>query len=211
MAKAYTQQDVFSRLSGQHPTHHESSDEQPNAADPGVQCFDDSSPWRGNSRSPQRSSSSRQLLSVDLDSDGSQSVGNAMLHSFLSRQNEKEEVRLRRLREIEIATTPHCRPSLCLASRRMARRRQNCSSMASPKAAPYDHKMEQCTFKPAINQASARLPRRGVSALSSGDLLRREAHAAALSQRHQAELDASLASASFEPQLYRAPSWVEIE
>jgi hypothetical protein len=41
--------------------------------------------------------------------------------------------------------------------------------------------------------------------------LRREAQQAERSVRRQAEVESSISSLPFEPQLYRAPSWVEID
>lgn len=137
----------------------------------------------------------------------------AVLQSFLQRQSESEEDRLRRLEELETALEPPWRPELCDRSRRLAARQRSASadggdcrdhfasgfgSTAGASTSRLRSSSADFPFRPAIGRASSRRAARGLDELSCGDWERRQGRVAAHRELLRREVEQQL---PFAPQL----------
>jgi len=196
-ARAYLQDDVFTRLS-QPP--HNASVSHPPAVHLSQQ----------GELAPTQASMESSISRCRSEASGAE----ISFLGFLQRQNFHEECRRERLEHLESVHAPTLQPELCNRSVRLAERRQarlasggvpeasrarGCSGGGNGKVHPsWPWPDLECSFRPKITAAAQQRDRRSFSELSAGDHKRREAK---LKRQREKKKETEMQSFSFTPQV----------
>jgi len=194
-AKAYLQDNVFSRLS-----------QLGVARSSGPQQCDAFSSWHEASMTAVghggTSATTTQRPSLVRSQSDTSLTDGAAVARFLERQNCCEVERRGRLQQMKAETAPSWQPEICERSARLAERRQyrlavgassGLDSSCRQNAAQPAELETECTFRPSITPYAAQRDARSIEDLSLGDQRRREARLAKLRARAEVQEASSFA------------------